>query len=725
MSSLINHLSDGCVNFEKCGDVVVSPKDNMIGVFCHFCCDIFTSLLQFLHHLQDAHNDVLAFTKAHNVYTVEQLMSLPDRSSPVQSQDAELQANCSNSSGDSGVPAESILAASDDGVTALNEHIKNALAAYDVKCYPLNEATELIEYELKVQDNQQHDVMSTKAETLINSTDTKRNNTEDQRQTAKSKRNIRIQEAGNRNKFIKRSQPLCNPKSYAIARSARKLEQQQRLSNIKSRIIRSLESDEIKTIRQPFREQQLNEQQKLLKNKQHLKKLDITKLESGAAIKSEVKNNSMNFFHNDNNNKDEVDFNPPKSNNIIKPDKISKCNSFTNTKRTISSPIIINKIEYLPKLVLNLNKSHSTKISSQEHTAKWNNVVNQMEKPENEIQIPRRRSSLTVESSPAMVTKRPARRPSYSAANSRQTQMQCVKPETKQNKRKQSSANISEIDKKRTKTKDNSRGSLNFDPSDSVVEFTQDLKTSQIDADSLVQLADPLMERSSDPNESILNQVEKKILTATTEDANKFEINTRVTTIIRNDLTLLELVGLPIIKDPNFEDREPVEYSEALRLKAVNFSKMLKEHGTVWNPKRHRSQFTHEIRRELILLTKEVNAKLKANISIAELKRILNLIHAWHVQQTIQKFFKKVTLSTTIEYYLLLFGFLPITKVCLYYCEWCEEITGCKTHYEKHRMTHQGTFFCPHCKKGFLTHGRLVGHVLSTHSKDRESMGLN
>lgn len=251
MSSLINLLSDRCVNFEKCGDVVVSPKDNMIGVFCHFCCDIFKNLLEFLHHLQNAHSDVLAFTKSHNVYSMEQLMSVPDRSLLVLSQEVQLQADCSNSSNDSGVPADAISAASDDVMTALSENILNALAAYDVQCDNVNEPTDLIENELKVQDKElvytkdQYDVISTVTETPFNSTVIKLNHTEKQLQTAKLNRNTRIQEAGKRNKFIKKQQSLCNPKSYAIARSARKREQQQRLSSIKRRIICSLRTTEL------------------------------------------------------------------------------------------------------------------------------------------------------------------------------------------------------------------------------------------------------------------------------------------------------------------------------------------------------------------------------------------------------------------------------------------------------------------------------------------------
>jgi len=47
----------------------------MIALYCHFCRDLFTQLPEFLRHLQSNHSDVLHFTKEHNVYSVEELLS--------------------------------------------------------------------------------------------------------------------------------------------------------------------------------------------------------------------------------------------------------------------------------------------------------------------------------------------------------------------------------------------------------------------------------------------------------------------------------------------------------------------------------------------------------------------------------------------------------------------------------------------------------------------------
>lgn len=141
MNCFFNSLSEGCVNFEKCGDVIVSPKDNMIGMFCHFCSDIYTNLSEFLHHLQWMHNDVLKFTETYNVYSVEELLSSADTQVDVQSQ-----ANSSSSS-DSGMPADTADATGttclNNGTScttqtdaiasiALNQNILSALASYEV-----------------------------------------------------------------------------------------------------------------------------------------------------------------------------------------------------------------------------------------------------------------------------------------------------------------------------------------------------------------------------------------------------------------------------------------------------------------------------------------------------------------------------------------------------------------------------------------------------------------
>lgn len=130
MSSFVNLLSDGCADIEKCGDVVVSAKDNMIGMFCHFCCDIFTNINQFWHHLQLLHNDKLRFTKEHNVYSIEELICPSD-----QEENVELHTNSSMGSV-AGVPAEAAVSADKTQKptrNGKNHRILNKLATHKSK----------------------------------------------------------------------------------------------------------------------------------------------------------------------------------------------------------------------------------------------------------------------------------------------------------------------------------------------------------------------------------------------------------------------------------------------------------------------------------------------------------------------------------------------------------------------------------------------------------------
>lgn len=127
MSSFVNLLSDGCADIKKCGDVVVSAKDNMIGMFCQFCCDIFTNINQFWHHLQLMHNDKLHFTKEHNVYSIEELMCLSDQEDNDESYTRDNMDSVAEVPVGTAVSADKIIATTSNGK---NHKILSTLAAY-------------------------------------------------------------------------------------------------------------------------------------------------------------------------------------------------------------------------------------------------------------------------------------------------------------------------------------------------------------------------------------------------------------------------------------------------------------------------------------------------------------------------------------------------------------------------------------------------------------------
>lgn len=169
---------------------------------------------------------------------------------------------------------------------------------------------------------------------------------------------------------------------------------------------------------------------------------------------------------------------------------------------------------------------------------------------------------------------------------------------------------------------------------------------------------------------------------------------------------------LYIIKNADFEKVKPIEFIDTIRGNAGKFANMLRQYTTIWNPKRLNTQKNLQ---DLLLLTEEANAEFKFNFDVSEVKRLLNLINTWYAHQIDLKFFRKVTLSSTVDYYLQLFGFLPKINSCVYYCEWCDESSNNKMLYEKHRITHLSRYACPQCKRGFKKQGYLFNHLRTMH----------
>ncbi|EDV98135.1 GH22944 [Drosophila grimshawi] len=666
MSSILNPMSNSCVNYEKCGDVIVSPKNNVIKMYCNFCSDLFENLVEFLHHLQWMHNDVLGFDKPYNVYNIEQLLPQTDAAEDLESQ-AE-----SSSSSDSGIPSNTSyeLEPETKSSQARNKNILDALAAYDVDYKKGKES--VMQWQANDTGTKDGDVvaevvaMLLKDDQSVEATQTQlEDNTDDGLELQKLQQAAGLQSIEVRNEQsqsanylndkpqIKDTTPLkptnqkaatnlkrfrhrwemaakmktekpqsiCNLKSYAIARSARKRVQQQQMSNIKKRILRSLENEPRKPIDRVCLDNICAEMKMLLPN---------------GKILPTAKNSIMQEMHTASNMKTET-------NQFSKVKSIAEQN---NTKE---------------------NQSKELKYSI---AVKAIPAANILFKPENEVVIMRPSSSMYL-----------------SAAQ--------PKP-------------ITEIEKKKI----NMITDCNM----------SDLETTQLDADSLWELAETSEKRNRDSFEKILNQVKGEQKTdlnaAPTNLAIESETKAVPNNILRADFSLLQVVGLPIIKDSQYEDRKPIETSDLLRTRAVKFSKMLRSYNSVWNPKSCRSQFTEKSRSELSMLTADANREFGSNLSESELKRILNLIHAWHAQQIDLKFFKKVTLPSTIDHYLQLFGYLPKMNHYLYYCEWCEESSCSKLRYERHRQTHLCDFTCPHCNRIFKKKGFMVNHARLVHNKE-------
>ncbi|KAH8418618.1 hypothetical protein KR222_006748 [Zaprionus bogoriensis] len=766
MNSFVNKLSNDYVNFEKCGDVVVSPKDNMIGMFCHFCCDLFTNLPEFMHHLQEAHNDVLGFTSAYNVYSIEELMGLSDEEEVL---------CCSSSSAVSVV--DKMEAQAGDG---RNPTILNSLSAYETKPSYGKVPTPTMLSVDKCSGSAQprkRDVLAEVEAMLFEEEQQAESQQENHDGTEQILQEIQlhIEESittenavpklsqmpakPHHYKFVvgrrsaAKTQPTCDLRSYAIARSARKREQQRRLASMKKRIFRSLENDQQARRNRPVKKLidklKFNELEKLIKETKDyrieeevvLKQLPKTKSEESAhttnsqqaqckpkekisainkfkALLRVPRSNSVRPIEELKQIKNENDVKPKSA--IPRPAKIT-----TSTEPATRPSVYVSKVEYLPKLDLKQEKSQAVEVlCSQTNTSRQTTV--KATQPKEAIDNLLRKSTLTVVKLESTAAVKPRRRSSLTAAFSppksskqlershsfsEQEQMNLALSSPK-NTIKRTTTNSSEFSaSKRIKAEDTkikaARSSLNFDLSDSVVEFLQtDLKTSKLDTDSLLELAEPsqeAIEDTIDPTE------------ATVKDAESTEAIAELN--LRSDLTLLQFVGLPVLKYPHYEDLKPVEFVDVLRSKAAKFCNMLRGCETILNAKRYEAHFAHKLSEELALFAERVNSGFRTDLNVSELKRILNIVNAWHTQLVDCKFFRKATVSATTEHYLKLFAFLPKINRCVFYCEWCEENSGNKTRYEKHRLTHSCKFNCPHCDRGFKKRGYLVNHLRSVHGK--------
>ncbi|XP_022227564.2 protein teflon [Drosophila obscura] len=384
-----------------------------------------------------------------------------------------------------------------------------------------------------------------------------------------------------------------------------------------------------------------------------------------------------------------------------------------------SPNVRIERVKILPKI----NVNQIVEMSQLKTTN--NDAVDQPKRPV-------RRSSLTVVSSSPIQAQKPTRRSSTTTVkptvNTQLLRSAPVESLAKAKKRSNDSFGVSTCstenngDVKRTKI-EQEICSMNFSLSASVIDYLQsDLNTSKLDADSLLQLAEP---RESDAFENIL--VKDQVKRATKEGSpQKMESPAPQTgakpeiEALREDLKLLETVGLLIIKVPCFEDKLPLEQSEEFRKKAANFSKIYHTYDTIWS---YRKTKTIGAPQRLIQMlnsfTEEVNKEIGCHLTTNEMKRILNLINSWYGEQINQRFFRKAILSYSVEHYMLLFQFLPKIIPSVYFCEHCEETFPNEPRYKKHVQSLHAVhaFTCSECGKFFKRLYFYEKHLKTVHPK--------
>lgn len=277
-----------------------------------------------------------------------------------------------------------------------------------------------------------------------------------------SKFSSRLREMTRKN--TEKAQPTCDLKSYAIARTARKQEQQMRLTNIKKRIFRSLENESGNS--KPSAKEMLHQ----LK----LKELEKLRPEMSKNIVFKIVNEEQVDTTKDN----EVTVkNFPKI--TYTKEKVYSTNHKEEERKFIEDECTISKLkvpEEHPKItVLNANKPLVTKV---EYLPKlnFNSEIlpeNQRDTLQTEIFKPNTvKTNLTKEHIVPDVEKS-VRKCSLTIVNN-------IKPERRSSLSAVATKRPStdeKTDSKRLKTEDTelpaARNSLNFDLSDSVVEFLQ------------------------------------------------------------------------------------------------------------------------------------------------------------------------------------------------------------------------------------------------------------
>ncbi|XP_070068306.1 protein teflon isoform X1 [Drosophila takahashii] len=640
MASFLDMLTgSSSVDLKKCGDVVVSPSDNMLAIYCHFCRDIFTHLPEFLRHLQWAHVDQLHFTKEHNVYSVEELMS----------DEEEFQSTGGNSSsgGDSGVQAESEESVAFKGFQddSNDSHEKLALNPPEEK-------------ESKVEH---HGFKGP------------RNKTE------------------NAGKFLK----ICDLKSHSIARKSRK-----QMSSVKSRILQAIKGDLLDPfqmkpskpssnlpISEPLQEENIPTHTYQTPPKPapkpsnlSVRKSTLTQAHVTLALKKTAENLQANTSSTV--EKQVV--------HIAKP-----ANQGEVVKKRKSSPLQIKQVEVLPTL-----KTLPKTLFKAQHAIK-NSVVTSKPEPKRvikEIVEPQVGKLDKKPSSPALTLKTPlntlpktlfkVKDSANTSSNPQQTNKQSIKIVPYENHDQQQ----------------RERKILRLNQEQSI-----SLKLNAINTQNKIEISNDSTENKNAKPEKLEVFVQPIIKKGLTSHKNA---------TYNNLYTLLKKIGLPAILDESYEGRIKMDELEKLREKAAKFSKIYSKYDSIWN---NRSVKSPEHTSFMVsALTTEVNSAIMCTLTNTEMKRIINLISAWHKDMKYE-IFKKTTLPASTEHYLSLFRFLPINFA--YFCESCDEVFSSEEVYKKHLLSHNPMLYrCKVCAKCFKHKGFYDKHMRIHLEEEKEKV---
>ncbi|KMY94456.1 protein teflon [Drosophila simulans] len=657
MSKFLDMLSGSqCVSLEKCGDVVVSTNDCMIALYCHFCRDLFTQLPEFLRHLQSNHSDVLHFTKEHNVYSVEELLSGEQDKAHEDAQSA----GHNSSSGDS----RSLMNSEDSrAIDGSEENSDNS----PVKPEQIGKQNEI-------------NLLAEVTNILLQTNDKEERINDELKPESGEFKGAR-KKANNESSSLK----ICDLKSHTIARTSRK-----RMSLVKNHILRVLDRDliaklEMKPlepdsklpITEPIQEDnipgtcfqtppkpipslsQLSVRKSSLTEANHIcTKYDTKKT---APTMPKLLNNVPKSILTSQQAQVNSD-----SSEINETYHISEAASQV-TKTTKSFPVQINQIEILQPL--KLPKTLITPINEE-------GVSDQMENSTKNIN----NAQSLLKENPKKFLKKPSE----------------LEIKTKGGPNKflnviKSKADPIIVKRVQTTSAKDSTNKIQIRSNDKTKGFASEFNSTKIRKLKMENCVDLKTEDPCDNTNMRLN---------------------KMATI--GSCEILKAVGLPAITDNAIEAIMLLpDELETMRIRADQFTKIYKKYYSIWN---YRKIFPPAkpdfISQKIFALTREVNKTMLCNLANSDIKGIINQISVWHYNIYTQ-YIELDNISEIARYTLKLFSFLPVSFA--YFCKWCDDIFILKKEYLKHLISHQVRFQCTKCIKVFKYKGYYEKHLRNAH----------
>ncbi|XP_012162721.2 uncharacterized protein LOC105665545 [Ceratitis capitata] len=179
----------------------------------------------------------------------------------------------------------------------------------------------------------------------------------------------------------------------------------------------------------------------------------------------------------------------------------------------------------------------------------------------------------------------------------------------------------------------------------------------------------------------------------------------------RENYKLLRSTGLQIVMTPNVEDDLCLYKTEEMRTKANCFAKIYCEFKYLWKVGNGVKSY-EQIELNFSKLMQRLNEHYKFELSIAQTKRIVNLVSLWYMQTYHRWFIEKKRTSTPILYYLQIFAYLPKTSRRIFYCEECPRYFLSQQKFLTHRRGHVGVPpTCATCQTTYASRGELQLHT--------------